>query len=465
MKESFLHFVWKTLSFEPRGLETVEGVPIHIYQTGFHNQNAGPDFLQGSVKVGYEKLMGHVEIHLETEDWYRHSHDTDPGYNPVVLHVVLHSSGRAVIREDGTQIPEISLEGRIPGEIIRNHDRLNLATETIPCAGSLASVPEYTVLSMLERMGVARIESKGKLLGEHLQERVVDWEQILWEELAASLAGPVNGNAFREICRQIHAGLMRKHRHNRFQLEAMLFGAAGFLAGDPPDAYLSTLKAEWNFLAAKYELKPAFEPVKFMRMRPASFPTIRLSQLAGICSRFPVLLELLTADRMQILLNAEIGVSEYWESHFRPGIPTRRQPRRMGVDLKHRVLINTLIPLAWLYLSAHGRDFLPEVISGAMEIIPAESNRITAQFAALGIKPANALQSQGMIELKRNLCDEKKCLTCAIGYKILTNGRNESGRLSHSDRRNRGRSEDSLRDINSTGSDSTRLSDHGRIAG
>jgi len=36
------------------------------------------------------------------------------------------------------------------------------------------------------------------------------------------------------------------------------------------------------------------------------------------------------------------------------------------------------------------------------------------------LKVENAFDSQALLQLKKQYCDEKKCLRCRIGHKVLT---------------------------------------------
>jgi hypothetical protein len=40
----------------------------------------------------------------------------------------------------------------------------------------------------------------------------------------------------------------------------------------------------------------------------------------------------------------------------------------------------------------------------------------------MGIPRQNALDSQALLQLKQYYCDEKRCLECAIGAKLLRQG-------------------------------------------
>ncbi|MEZ7974713.1 MAG: DUF2851 family protein [SAR324 cluster bacterium] len=51
-----------------------------------------------------------MEIHVDSSGWYAHQHEKNPDYNSVVLHVVLHDSGKHLIEhEDKFKIQELEL--------------------------------------------------------------------------------------------------------------------------------------------------------------------------------------------------------------------------------------------------------------------------------------------------------------------------------------------------------------------
>jgi len=54
-----------------------------------------------------------------------------------------------------------------------------------------------------------------------------------------------------------------------------------------------------------------------------------------------------------------------------------------------------------------------------LEYLPNENNKITADFSILGVKIKTAFESQALLELKNNYCNNKKCLHCGVGNKIL----------------------------------------------
>ena len=54
-----------------------------------------------------------------------------------------------------------------------------------------------------------------------------------------------------------------------------------------------------------------------------------------------------------------------------------------------------------------------------LENLPSENNAILQHFKNAGVNIKTAFNSQALLQLKKKYCNEKKCLNCAIGIKIL----------------------------------------------
>ena len=53
-----------------------------------------------------------------------------------------------------------------------------------------------------------------------------------------------------------------------------------------------------------------------------------------------------------------------------------------------------------------------------MQLQP-EQNIITKQWKKYNVENKNAFDSQALIHLKNNYCNNKRCLDCAVGTKLL----------------------------------------------
>ncbi len=54
-----------------------------------------------------------------------------------------------------------------------------------------------------------------------------------------------------------------------------------------------------------------------------------------------------------------------------------------------------------------------------LEHVRAEKNNITENWKRIGVAPANAFDSQSLLQLRNAYCKNFRCLECAIGHKIL----------------------------------------------
>lgn len=421
ISEDFIHYVWRTLNFNQKDLYTKDGQKIEIIQVGRQNHDQGPDFLNACIRIGDIEWHGQVELHLRSQDWYRHKHHEDEYYNNTILHVVLEQGDRKITREDGTNIPEISLSGRIQPDLLKRYDKLRLAQDTIPCAFAIHQLSEIHISSWVDRLAIERMEQKAAQMQENLSITTQDWEQILWEELAAMIGGPVNQDAMRETARRIPVKILKKYKTDLQKLEALLFGASGMLISETPfEAYYQTLRKEWNFLKVKHQLETSPVDLRFLRMRPAAFPSIRLAQLAAVFREFDPLIQLVETGNFSAFINRPIQARNYWDLRFRFGAETSKsQIKRLGKSQKEILIINCLIPFALIYHRAHGREDTYAFIEEGLSNLSAEHNRHTRVFEQLKVKNKHAMHSQGLIQLKKYYCDQKNCLKCAIGHQVL----------------------------------------------
>ncbi len=427
--ESFLHFIWEGMYFDTTHLTTTQGLPILLYKNGRLNTDQGPDFSQAYLQIGELEWWGNIEIHVGTEDWYKHQHHLDPLYNTTILHVVYRSSGQAVLREDGSEIPELDLSQRISEELWSRFSSLQLAQSAIPCEHLASGLPKMVWNAWLDRLAVERILSKAESMTLRLEQTAHNWNQVLWENLAGMMGGPVNKPAFQALAKHLPYSLLRKYANSPIALESLAMGLAGWLKKAPKkgmenplheDHYYYLLESEWSFLREKHQLKtPSPVPFHLHRMRPAAFPTLRVSQLLQLVHQYPQLTDLCLPQHLQSFLNLSVSASTYWDKHYFFFDSHSPKKKRMGSAQKMILLINVLIPFAWIYWKYHGRSHFEEELMEVMTHFPPEDNRITRKFSSLLGKPRDAFHSQGLIHLYKNFCVDKRCLDCAIGHQVL----------------------------------------------
>ena len=241
MQEDFLHFIWRTKSFDPKRLTTTTGDPITLIEAGIYNVNAGPDFLDARLKIGDTLWAGNVEMHLKTSDWLKHKHQDDKAYDNVILHVVMEED-KKVVRKTGDTIPCLVLKDHIPKKLVGNYKRLLFNENWISCQNHIHTVSSITKKSWLDSLLVERLEQKTKRIEELWHRNLQDWETTCYQLIAMAFGTKVNAAPFEILSRILPLQLLNRHKDSRFQTEALLFGQAGFLAQDFEDIYPNKLK-------------------------------------------------------------------------------------------------------------------------------------------------------------------------------------------------------------------------------
>ena len=426
MREDFLHYVWQHQYFDKTDLRTAAGEEIQVLRPGYRNADAGPDFLNARLRLGEVEWNGAVEIHLRATDWARHNHQVDPKYDQVVLHVVGQHDAE-VARTNGSRIPALALQARLAPELLARYQALMGATAAapLPCAPLLSLVPEITKTMMTERALLERVERKADDLMALHQRLGQDWEATAYHALMAAFGFQKNSEPLARLAQALPLAVLRRHRHNQRQLEALLFGQAGFLIENEEtatDEYIRDLKQEYDFLTHKYGLGATAMLVhewNYLRLRPANFPPVRLGQLVGLLhARLTLFDALLTAGSVAVLTAFfQVPVPPYWRMHFRPGRPGKVPG--LGKSSTDLLITNVVVPLRVAYARHVGQLALVESSVALLSDLPAEHNQYTDVYEALGFTHRTAADSQGLLALHKSYCAPRRCLHCAIGSRLV----------------------------------------------
>ena len=415
MREEFLYYLWENRLID-KDLKTAEGEPIDIVATGYRNTDSGPDYLEAKIQIGDKLWAGHVEIHVKSSDWNRHGHPSDKAYQNVVLHVVYENDAKV------NDIPTLELKGHFNESLFAQYQTFISSKGWIPCEKSISDISPFTRLSWLDRMAVERLENKSENVAKILEANQFDWEDALYKLLMRYFGLKVNNDAFEYLASILPFKTLLKHADNLLQVEAMLFGCAGFLEADFDEEYPNLLKREFSVMKAKFNLLVMpVERWKFMRMRPGNFPTIRLAQMAQMIHRngcmFSKIREAKDAAEVKALFDVE--ASAYWETHWRLGTPSEPKPKHLGDATADVLMINAVVPLLFCYGKLHKDETFCENAMQFLEATAAEDNAILRHFAQCGITAQNAMQSQALLHLYNIYCKRKRCLECRLGNVIL----------------------------------------------
>ena len=227
---------------------------------------------------------------------------------------------------------------------------------------------------------------------------------------------------FERLAKVLPRKILNKHKDRLRDIEALLYGQAGFLDDQYQDDYAIGLEETYSFFKKKYKLVSLDRHLwKFMRMRPANFPTIRLAQFAVLLFKsahlFSKMLAAKNYKEIKFLFSSE--VSSYWKHHYHFDKETVKKSKKLGQTSIELIVINTVVPFLFHYGQVQGEPKFQQKALTLLEEIKAEKNKITKGFQELGFKLDSAFDSQALIQLKTNYCDDKRCLSCAVGNSIF----------------------------------------------
>jgi transposase len=158
-----------------------------------------------------------------------------------------------------------------------------------------------------------------------------------------------------------------------------------------------------------------------MRLRPVNFPTIRIAQFASLIFKsetlFSKILESNDLEKIKKLFN--IAASEYWDNHYRFNKTSKKQKKELGESSINTLIINVVIPFLFVYGEYQSTNLLKDRALDFLEKLPPEKNSIIANWQKLGIKVQSAFETQALLQLKNLYCEQKKCLNCQIGNKLV----------------------------------------------
>ena len=440
ISERLAQCIWYDQRLKGAALRTTQGEPVRVLFQGWWNLESGPDFHHATIQVGDTPARtGGIEVHLRADDWFAHGHDRDPGYNGVVLHVVLWQAGseRIAWTAGGEALPQVVLEQQLEAPLEALYDDLDL--EAYPhhasghggvCSPVLNRLPAAAITRLLREAGDERFALKTRRFARWIHRAGA--EQAFYEGWMEALGYKANKLPFRALARRVPLRQVLEHRAHA---AALLFGVANFLpvadgrAAEP--ASQGYVKRLWN---AWWKLRPEFaEDIlpatawRFHGLRPANHPHRRLGGAVALLKRQGNLLEkvlgAIESDGDPARFFTRVR-DEYWGEHFTLG--GRRQARAgelIGEARAREMVANIVLPFAAAYAEGTGDDALAEKVRAryaALRALPSNSVLRLAGGQLFQSGPMarrlirTAREQQGLMQIFQDFClnDKSACAQC-----------------------------------------------------
>lgn len=420
--EKLMQYVWQYRLIPSVKLTTVEGERISIINPGMINTDAGPDFFNADIKINGQQWVGNIEIHVRASDWFRHGHDKDPAYDSVILHIVEYDDA-PIHRSNGEIIPQMVLKCS-PDLHIHYNSLVATSPAELPCSAHLRSIPDIYMSDWLTSLAYQRLQQKADNLVSIAEFMNGDWISAGYVTFARALGFGKNSDPFERLAKSTPLRFLNRHADSMTATESILFGQAGFLTkNDESNRYYTQLKRDYQFYSTKFGLKPIPSlGWKMSKMRPQNFPHRRIAYLAALVRKgitSPYGYERgLSLDKLRERLNINLG--GFWSKHYTfnsAETPFDINLSRSSLDL---LIINAVIPMLYAWgQHCKDQDLIDQATDYLFELKP-ENNMLVRMFTDKMIKCPDAFTSQGIIQLRKNYCEQRQCLNCRIGHRILT---------------------------------------------
>ena len=228
INEEFLHFIWKFQLFDFSDLQSTHQNTLQILKPGLHNHNTGPDFLNARVRIDDMLWCGDVELHVKSSDWYAHNHQLDGNYDTVILHLV-YENDLEVKSRSGKALFCLELKELIAEKYTTEYDTLYHSISNLPCSYAIGTLDMLFWECYSESLLIERLESKMARVQDIFLSANKDYQECFYRLFAYALGLKINADSMLSLAENTPLLLLQKHRPDRNNIEALLYGQSGLL--------------------------------------------------------------------------------------------------------------------------------------------------------------------------------------------------------------------------------------------
>jgi hypothetical protein len=398
---------------------SVTGDQIDVVQFGTWNREAGPDFSDAAIRInGSDPLKGAIEFDLADRSWETHGHATNPAFDDAVLHVFVEQSDRAFFTrtKSNRNVPQVRVDlATLPDKF----------SAVVPlarpgrCQAPLKDLPQDRLESILTAASQFRLQRKAARLKSIVESHGRD--AALFQEIAAALGYKQNKLAFTLLAQRLPLASLRKEPDD---LEAILFGVAGFLTAPDLAAYRNVTRSYVRNLWTRWwphrdAMQRLVLPANLWRLggaRPLNHPQRRLGALAILAGQWPAFLKSIGRRNARTAHDFLLELHHpFWSVHYTLASETAsREMAIIGDSRIADILANVLLP----YFRAEGADVWPvydklpsrltnrRLETGATRLFGDDPRR--PQFTK------TIAQQQGLLQIYEDFClqDNSDCAQC-----------------------------------------------------
>lgn len=302
-------------------------------------------------------------------------------------------------------------------------NRLRAGAGACACGGYLHSLSPLHRSELFTTLAFDRLSRKMRMVETLFAEAAENWNQTFYLLYFRTLGDSRNQEAFLTLARRVPYKHVLRERLAPHAVEAMLLGASGLLELYRHDEYTLDLRRTFEHLAAKYAISPMEAGEwELSNIRPANHPVLRLAQAAEFFAQDEFVMDRAMNCRSEEAIRQLFCIEApgYWRTHYIPGAAGDERPKRIGNFKADIIGINLVAVLQFAYGGYTGNERLRDSALTLLECLAAEQNRyMHAWHDASGLAPANAFESQALLQLSTQYCAAKRCAECPVGRRIL----------------------------------------------
>ncbi|MBE9487651.1 MAG: DUF2851 family protein [Bacteroidetes bacterium] len=326
-----------------------------------------------------------------------------------------------------TSTPVIEVKCNISKQLIDKAGAL-LVSESKICIDYLSKVEKFTLLNLLNRFVIERMESKHDLIMKKHNKLGEIWNSTFTSSLfdCVAISKKRNRKNFNTLALNIGYDTVINQLETATSIEALLFGASGLLKYcHRHDDYTKKLFDEYLILKKRFNIKEMegmmWDYSSMVKENNLWITIAQLSTILSLSRKFSYELEN-GVNLKEIYSILDRGTSEYWLTHDTlSGDKTLcHNDRIMSQARKERMVINGFIPFLFAYYKNNSMYEENEKLLEMLENISGEDNKITRKWCGNEkLSNDNALISQSIIQIEKKYCAENRCPQCPIGKKLL----------------------------------------------
>jgi len=409
-----------------RRFTSVTGDQIEIVQFGTWNREAGPDFSDTAIRInGSEPIRGTIEFDLADRSWETHGHSTNPAFDDAILHVFVEQSDRAFFTrtKSNRNVPQVRVD---PAMLPDKFSAVVPLARPGRCQAPLKDLPQQRLESILTAASQFRLQRKAARIKSIVENHGRD--AALFQEIAAALGYKQNKLAFTLLAQRLPLASLRKEPDD---LEAILFGVAGFLAAPDLAAYRDETRGYVRNLWDRWwphrdAMQRVVLPANLWQLggaRPLNHPQRRLGALAILAKQWPGFIKALEKRNAKTTHDFFLDLRHpFWSFHYT--LMSSAAAQEMAIIGDSRIadiLANAVLP----YFLAEGANVWP-----IYEKLPARlTNRrletgATRLFGGDPRRPQftkTIAQQQGLLQIYEDFClqDNSDCAQCPFPEQML----------------------------------------------